>query len=443
MTGRMAARGILSAARRALPRLRRAGANVVIALSHSGLGGAATHEDAENISCTLAGLDGIDAVIAGHTHQIFPPSGDDPARSLAQPRVRQDKPMVMPGFYGSHLGVIDLTLAPDGQGWRVVGHEAALRPVARRLGPTGQVQPLTNPDPCLTAMAAHGTAAMRQQAAAPVGITKGPLHSYFTLIGPCPVQTLLADAQARNMRELLVGRSEAALPMLVAVAPFKAGGRGGPANYTDIPAGMLTERHVADLYIHPNSPVALRVTGRDLALWLERSVSIYHTITQGAVDADLINADYPAYNFEMIHGLTYRIDLSRPPGFDFHGQRLPATRPRITDMRFAGETLRPEQAFLLVTNSYRASAGAGFPATDPLHVVMEESRPLRQILRDHIARQGVITPTRAPDWGFAPMSGTTVTFDTGPNAAAHAGDMAGLEPVGLQPSGFLRFRLRL
>lgn len=124
------------------------------------------------------------------------------------------------------------------------------------------------------------------------------------------MQDLLAEAQAANMRRLLVGRVEADWPLLVAVAPFKAGGRGGPMNYTDIPPGPLTTRHVADLHIHPNSPVALRMTGADLARWLERSVSLFHSIAPGSRDTNLVDPAFPSYNFDMIHGLSFAIDLS-------------------------------------------------------------------------------------------------------------------------------------
>lgn len=443
LAGRVAARGILSAARAALPRLRRAGADLVIALSHSGLGGEARNEEAENISCALAALEGIDAVIAGHTHQVFPNPANDSALSPAEPRLGPSKPMVMPGFYGSHLGVIDLTLAQDGAGWRVAAHEVSLRPVSRRVGSSGRVEPLAAVDPDVAAVSAQDTAAMRRRAAEPAGETAIPLHSYFALIGHSPVQSLLAEAQAHNMHDLLQGHPEAGLPMLVSVAPFKAGGRGGPANYTDIPCGHLTARNIADLYIHPNSPVALRVTGADLAMWLERSVSLFRQILPGARDACLINPDFPAYNFEMIHGLTYRVDLSQPARFDCLGQIARPGATRICGLSFNGRPIDPTQTFVLVTNSYRASGGAGFAATDPPDVVMEESRPLRRILRDHIVRQGRIAPHSRPGWGFCPMPGTTVVFDTGPGAAAHASAIDGLEPVGLQPTGFLRFRLSL
>ena len=200
---------------------------------------------------------------------------------------------------------------------------------------------------------------------------------------------------------------------------------------------------MADLYIHPNSPVALRMTGAEVALWLERAVSLFHQITPGAVDAPLIDLDFPAYNFDMIHGLSYQVDLSQPARHDCAGRLVNPAARRIVGLSCQGRPLAPGDEFLLVTNSYRAAGGAGFAGTEPARVVMEESRPLRNVVQEYVARQGRVAPAAQADWRFAPMPGTSVLFDSAPEAARLGPKVAGLEPVGLQPTGFLRFRLRL
>lgn len=349
----------------------------------------------------------------------------------------------MPGFFGSHLGVIDLNLTQDGARWQVESYAASVRPIAQRIGPKGQMVALTEADASVAGLAHDDLSAMRRRASQAIGKTEVALHSYFALLGTCPVQTLLADAQASNMRALLAGQPEADLPLLVAVAPFKAGGRGGPSNYIDIPPGCLTARNIADLYIHPNSPVALRMTGADLANWLERAVSLFRQITPGGQDACLIDPDFPPYNFDMIHGLTYAIDLSQPPRHDSLGQIVHPCATRIIDLRYQGQPLDPARRFVLVTNSYRASGGAGFAGTQPSDVVMEESRPLRLIVQDYISARKTVRPAATAGWSFPPMPGTSVIFDSGPGAAAHAPALERLEPIGLQPTGFLRFRLKL
>ena len=38
----------------------------------------------------------------------------------------------MGGFWGSHLGVIDLMLERDGSDWRVLSHSVETRPISKR-----------------------------------------------------------------------------------------------------------------------------------------------------------------------------------------------------------------------------------------------------------------------------------------------------------------------
>lgn len=71
---------ILIAAERGIAALKQDGADLIIALSHSGIGPLAASPRMENAATALAALPGIDVVIAGHTHRIFPAPdhGDSP-----------------------------------------------------------------------------------------------------------------------------------------------------------------------------------------------------------------------------------------------------------------------------------------------------------------------------------------------------------------------------
>ena len=115
---------------------------------------------------------------------------------------------------------------------------------------------------------------------------------------------------------------------------------------------------------------------------------------------------------------------------------------RIIAPTVQGHPIRPDDRFLLVTNSYRAGSGV-YPGSDrpPLAT---SATPIRDILATHIAARGMPQPT-TESWRFAPMGGTTVLFDTAPEADRHMTEIAHLrpEPLGLTDKGFLRFRLTL
>lgn len=427
---------ILATASRAVPALRAAGADLVIALSHSGIGGPGAGEGAENVSLALAALPGVDAVIAGHTHLQFPTADQ---ADLA------GTPAVMPGFFGSHLGVIDLDLVQGKDGWRVVRHHAALRPIARRNPADGRLVALVADDPKILALAVPDHAAVQARAGQPIGQTPRALHSYFALLTDSSALSLVARAQAAHLAAALAATPQAGLPILSAVAPFKAGGRGGAENYTDIPAGPLRLRHATDLYIHPNSLVGLRLTGAELALWLERSASLYHQITPGAQDTELIDLEFPSFNFDVVFGLTYQINLSQPARFDPRGNEVNPDASRITDLRHQGEPVAPDQLFALASNSYRYGGGSGFAGTNSAHVVFESRQANRDIVEAFIRSGGQAEVPAAPNWRFVPMPGTTVTFDSSPLAESALPEVPHLRltPMKRLPNGFQRFRLHL
>lgn len=439
------ARDILEAAAAHVPALRARGADVVVALSHSGIGSGVALPWMENASAALAALPGIDAVVAGHTHQTFPSNDHAPAQGIDPAGGRLwGKPAVMPGLYGSHLGVIDLDLHWDGARWQVQGGQSALRPIARRER-SGRLRALTQSAPTIVALAEPAHQATRLWARRPVGVTRAPLHSYFAMISASPTVRLIAQAQAAHVRRVLQDGLYGDLPVLSAAAPFHAGGRGGPENYTHVAKGRLTMRHVYDLYPHPNTIAALLVCGAHLQEWLERSFSQFRQIAAGAQGADLLDPDFPSFNFDLIEGLTWTVDLSRPARYDNRGEVVNPQARRIVGLSFQGKYLMPEQRFVLATNSYRGNGSGGFAGAGALHLILNGPQVSRDLVCQHIAEVGRIDPIGPPNWRFCPMPGTSVLFDSAPAAAACLQDLAPhkAEPLGLTHKGFRRFRLHL
>jgi len=437
VAGRITTEDIVAAAARTLPLLRAAGADIVIALSHSGIGDGLPQPEMENASAAIAALPGVDAVVAGHTHQTFPPP-ETPSATL------DGKPAVMPGFFGSHLGVIDLTLTRSPAGWQVARHHSALWPIARRA-PNGQVTPLVASAPAIEAIAAPSHAATLAWARRRIGHNTAPLHSYFALIRACPSVRIVARAQMAHVTQALAGTPYAGLPILSAAAPFRAGGRGGPENYSFVAVGDLAMRHISDLYMHPNTLTALQVSGAELAAWLEHSASQFHQITPGQADQPLINPAFPSFNFDCIDGVTYRIDLAQPPRHDPHGAVRNPQAHRISNLCHMGAAVAPDAQFVLATNSYRTGGSGNFAGAQPDRVIYASGRLNSEVLLDHILAEGGIPAPGPANWGFVPMLGTSVLFDSAPEAAQFTHDLpdGALEPLGLMPDGFLQFRLHL
>ena len=419
---------------RCVPEMRAAGADVVVVLAHCGIGAPHDGCDMQDGALHIARIDGVDAVVMGHVHRVFPSPDQPDASDVAHTRgTIANKPAVMPGFFGSHLGVIDLMLARTTAGWHVETHRVEARPIFGRDG-CGTPHPVVAPDAPLATMIRPFHDATRTWARRPIGRTPRAIHSFFAMISDCPSVRIVNQAQAAFVAARLAGGPFAHLPVLSSTAPFRAGGLGGPDNYTFIPAGDLLLRHAADLYIHPNTIMALRLTGAEIARWLEFSVQGYNRVTAGASDQPLIRQDLPSFLYDTISGVSYEIDLSA------NGAQ------RIHNLRWNGKPMDGAQEFILATNSYRGSGSGGYAPVDHGNIVLSEQVANRDILIAHMASHALEVPPRCPPaWRFRAMPGSSVTFDTSPLAVAYLDDVPGLSLTvqGKTAEGFLRLRLDL
>lgn len=445
LEGNVSARDILTTARAWVPQMKEAGADIIIALSHSGIGSANETDLMENASVPLAAIPGIDAVLTGHSHLVFPSTTfADFAAVDAKAGTIHGKPATMGGFWGSHLGVIDLLLSNDGGQWRVLGHDVETRAISKREEDRS-ITALVESDPDVLAAVQDDHDATLAYVRRAVGKTAAPLHSYFALVADDPSVQIVSLAQKWYVTEMLKSSEYAALPVLSAAAPFKAGGRGGPEYYTDVPAGDLAIKNVADLYLYPNTVRAVKVTGAELRDWLERSAGMFNRIEPGKADQILLNPDFPSYNFDVIDGVTYTIDLSQPSKFEADGALANPDARRIGNLAFEGVPVTDEMAFVIATNNYRASGGGSFPGAKGDTIIFEAPDTNRDVIVRYIVERGTIEPSADANWSFAPLPGTTVLFDTGPAAANYVDEVEGVDiaPAGAGADGFARFRIAL
>ncbi|MEX2319665.1 MAG: 5'-nucleotidase C-terminal domain-containing protein, partial [Bauldia sp.] len=163
----------------------------------------------------------------------------------------------------------------------------------------------------------------------------------------------------------------------------------------------------------------------------------------GKADQPLLNAEFPSYNFDVIDGVTYQIDLSQPPKYDPKGAAINPDANRIVDLAFNGQPIDPAQKFVVATNNYRAGGGGNFPGINSEVVILVAPDTNRDVIVRYIVEQGTINPSADSNWSFAPVDGASALFPSGPRAKDHLADVKGIEYAGPGADGFDNYRILL
>ncbi|EGD30573.1 2',3'-cyclic-nucleotide 2'-phosphodiesterase [Streptococcus sanguinis SK72] len=396
LEGKVVVRDSVEAIRDIIPEMRKAGADVTLVLSHSGIGDDKYEKGEENEGYQIASLPGVDAVVTGHSHAEFP-SGNGTGFYEKYPGVDgvngkiNGTPVTMAGKYGDHLGVIDLKLNYTDGKWKVTDSKGSIRKVDTKSNVADQRV-------IDIAKESHqGTINyVRQQ----VGTTTAPITSYFSLVKDDPSVQIVNNAQLWYAKQELAGTPEANLPILSAAAPFKAGTRGDATAYTDIPAGPIAIKNVADLYLYDNVTAILKVNGAQLKEWLEMSAGQFNTIDpNNSQPQNLVNTDYRTYNFDVIDGVTYEFDITQPNKYDREGKLANPNASRVRNLKYQGKEIDPNQEFIVVTNNYRSNGN--FPGVREASLNRLLNLENRQAIINYILAVKNINPSADQNWHFA------------------------------------------
>ncbi|MFG0212754.1 bifunctional 2',3'-cyclic-nucleotide 2'-phosphodiesterase/3'-nucleotidase [Brevibacillus porteri] len=442
LEGKVIAKDIVETANKFVPEMKKKGADIIIAVPHSGIGPTEGGPQLENASYQLSKVDGIDAILFGHSHSVFPGPGFDKIPGIdAEKGTINGKPAVMPGFWGNHLGVIDLTLKQEKGKWKVAESATKVVPIYDKANKAS----LADADKAIVDAVKEDHDKTVEWVRSAVGKTSSPIFSYFALVQDDPSIQIVTNAQKWFVEKNVKGTEYEGIPVLSAGAPFKAGGRNGVSYYSNIPAGTIAIKNVSDLYIYPNTLKAVLVDGATVKEWLERSAGQFNQIDLKKTDEQpLINESFPTYNFDVIDGVTYQIDVTQPSKYAVDGKVASKDANRIKNLSFNGKPVKPEDKFIVVTNNYRASGGGAFPGLDGKNIVIDSPDENRQIVIDYILNQKNIDPAADNNWSFAPVDAKlNVTFTSSPDAKPFAEKLSNIKFINVLETGFAKFSIDL
>lgn len=361
---------LVATAKKWVPVIRALGADVVLVTAHAGDNGMSSYGSelpVENASAMVAEqVPGVDAVLFGHAHN------DVPQRFVTNKVTGEQVLLTEPGRWGQRLSVVDFTLSKERGRWKVTGKSSAT------LNTNTAAE-----DPRIVRL-------MKEQHDATVGYvnqviaqSKEQLSAAESPYKDTPILDYIHKVQTDLVERALAGTPDASLPVLSIAAPF--------SRTAVFPAGPVSVRDMAGLYVYDNTLLAVRLTGAQLKDYLEYSAKYFNQLAPGApVDlATLTNAaGTPDYNYDQLSGITYDIDISRPAG------------QRITSLSYQGTPVTPDQPFAVAINNYRQSGGGGFPHVTTAPVVYNAQVEIRQALIEYATATGTIDPSTFadPNW---------------------------------------------
>ncbi|MET9509313.1 5'-nucleotidase C-terminal domain-containing protein [Streptomyces flavidovirens] len=361
--GKMTFPGLEEQAAKWVPKLRSMGADVVIVSAHSGSSGTSSYGDQLPYVENAAGLvaeqvPGIDAILVGHAHTEI-------AEYFVENKETGKKVVLSePLKWGQRLTVFDFDLVWSKGRWTV-----------EKVGAKVLNSNTVAEDPEITKLLGDEHEKVVAYVNQVIGTSTVRMTTAEAAWKDEPLIDLINHVQAETVKAALAGGAYGALPVLSQASCF--------SRTAAVPAGEVTIRDAAGLYPFENTLEARLLTGAQLKEYLEFSARYYAQTAAGApVDtAKLTNAgNIPDYNYDVVSGLTYEIDIAKPAG------------SRIVNLAFEGRPVDAAAEFVLAVNNYRASGGGAFPHVAGAKQLWANSEEIRNTIITWVKAKGTLDP---------------------------------------------------
>jgi 2',3'-cyclic-nucleotide 2'-phosphodiesterase (5'-nucleotidase family) len=356
LAGRLVIRDIVPEVRSAVRDVRAAGADVVLVTMHSGLDGSSSYDTittglpGENVAARVAReVPGIDLILFGHSHQELP---DTLINGVL---------LMQPKNWATSVAVAHLALERRHGRW-TVGDKSS-----RVVQAAGHAE-----HPAVLAATEDAHQATIAWVNTPIGRTLVSWRADSARVADTPLIDFILETERR-----------AAGSDLASTAAFSLDAA--------IDSGPVTAARLQALYPYDNTLRAIRITGKQLRDYLEQSARYYTTSPSGVVGVD---PAIPGYNFDIVSGADYTLDVSRPVG------------QRVTRLEVRGKPVQPTDSFTMALNNYRQTGGGGYAMLSGAPVVYDKQQEIRQLLVDEVRRTWTFSPADyfTPNWRIEPSS---------------------------------------
>lgn len=336
VSGRIQVRDLVLEVRRAVNEVRRAGADIVVVVMHSGLDEPSSYDTvssgvaSENASARVAReVSGIDVIVYGHSHR------EQPGLTIGSTL------LIQPRNWATSVAIATLRVV---RGAGVVARRGAV------VQAVGHAE-----DSAVIAAVRRAHEGTIRYVATPVGETRASWRADSARFVDTPLIDFINEVQRRR-----------ANTDLSAAAAFLAAG--------GLDTGAITIAEIAQIYPYENTLRAVRISGAQLRAYLEYSARYYRSLG----NTPIVDSTIPGYNFDIISGADYTLDLTKPLG------------TRVTSLSARGRPVADTDSFSLALNDYRHSGGGGYAMLRGAPLVYDAKEGIRELLIDEVRRRGTL-----------------------------------------------------
>lgn len=392
LSGRLQIRDIVSEVAREVKAVRDR-ADAVVVVMHSGLGEESSYDTvstavpSENVGARVAReVAGVSLIVIGHSH-----------REVAD-TVINGVTIVQPRNWATSVALATLRFARRGGRWGVAHTQGV---IVRAAG--------HHESPAILAATQRAHDATVRYVNQTLGTTPVAWRADSARVSDVPLLDFMLDVQRR-----------AAGTDLASTAAFDIG--------ASLDAGPITVAEVARLYPYDNTLRAVRITGRQLREYLEFSARYFRTAGTAEAARSPIDPSVPGYNFDIVAGADYTLDISRPIG------------SRVTRLEVKGRPVTDTDSFTLALNNYRQTGGGGYAMLRGAPVVYDRQEEIRDLLIAEVRRRGTLRPGdfATHNWELQPASAAAAAYRAMQRGAFDASGVARTAASRLQTGRWLR-----
>ena len=411
-TGILKTEDMVENAKTQAKKLKEMGADIVIALSHTGIGPEKPELNFKNVAYALTKIEDIDVVVCGHEHNLFPTT-DMTSPYFQLPNVDRKtylmngKNVIMAGNRGSALGVVDLTLTVYDDTFRISKRSSELRMVTEKN---------TKENKDIAVSYGDWEEKLLNYSTDIIAKLKDSelIQNYFGMIGDNAAIQLLNDAKIDYTQRFLqtTGTKYQNYP-IIAASNYSSYGAASVEDYVSL-HDEVTESELSTIQPYNNYIYLYTINGKQLKEWLEWSASAFETTINGSKWSSgtmselmkqkgiksLLREDWlnDWSNFYIFDGIDYVIDPFNEPRYDLSGNKISMSE-RITSLTYNGQPVKDSTLFLLATNKITqpTTANKGVETQVVLNGFVRMQAVLGKYIKQ-IAEDGNLMPQLDYNW---------------------------------------------